>query len=147
MRQDVARIRGAGGIDRHVAFVDVLNYSFLIDHKGRAVAKALLFIKNSIVLNYCPFKVAEQWEGDAVLLGEFAIGGNAIYAETKNLSIRRFEFGDISLIRLHFLRSTTGEGRGKEGQHHIGLAAVIGKVNGATGGGRQREIRRHVTHL
>ena len=125
MRQDVAGVLGAGGIDRYVTFVDVLNDPVLIDHKGGAVSIATLFVKDSIVLHHRSFKIAEQWKRYPVLFGEFAVGRNAVYAETKNLSIVRFEFGDISLIRLHFLRSTTGESQNVEGQHHVFLSLKI----------------------
>ena len=110
MRQDIARISRARGIDSYVTFVDVLNNAVLIDYEGGAIAIAALFIENSVIPYNCAFEVAQQWKGDPILFGKFAVGRNAVYAETENLSIRRFEFGDISLIRLHFLRSTTGKG-------------------------------------
>lgn len=125
MRQDIAGVRGAGWIDRDVAFVDVLDDSVFIDDKGGAVSIATLFVKDPVVFHGCSLEIAEQREGYAVLFGEFSVGGNAVYAETKNLSIIRFEFGDISLIRLHFLRSTTGESQDIEGQHHVFLPLKV----------------------
>ena len=62
MRQDVARIRSARGIDRHAAFVDVLNDSVLIDHERGPIAEALLFIENAVVLHHGAFEIAEQRE-------------------------------------------------------------------------------------
>jgi len=44
--------------------------------------------------------IAEQRKRNAELFGEFAIGGNAVYTESKNLRIGGVEFGNISLICL-----------------------------------------------
>jgi hypothetical protein len=41
------------------------------------------------------------------------------------LCVSSFEFGDISLIRLHFLRSTTGKGKDVKRQHDVFLAFEI----------------------
>ncbi len=123
--QDIAGILGAGWIDRHVTFVDVLDDPVFVDHKGGAVSIATLFVKEPVVFHDCSFEIAEQREGYAVLFGEFSVGENAVDAETKNLSIIRFEFGDISLIRLHLLCSTTGESQYIEGQHHVFLSLKV----------------------
>lgn len=125
VRQDIAGVLGAGWIDRHVAFVDVLDDSVFIDNEGGAVSIAALFVKDPIVFHDCSLEIAEQREGYAVLFGEFSIGGNAVYTESKNLSIIRFEFGDISLIRLHFFRSTAGEGQDIKGQYHVFLSLKV----------------------
>ena len=58
MRQDVAGLGGAVRIQGHPAFVDVLDNSVLIDHEGRAIAEALLFVEDSIVLHYSSFEIA-----------------------------------------------------------------------------------------
>lgn len=60
-----------------------------------------------------------------MLFGKLPIGGNAINANSENLSISSFEFGDISLIRLKFLRSTTGECQHIEGKHDILLPLKV----------------------
>ena len=70
-------------------------------------------------------KSLSKGKSNAILFGEFAVGGNAVYAEAENLCVGRFEFGDISLIRLHFLRSTTGEGQHVNGQHDVFLALEV----------------------
>ena len=100
MRQDVARIFSAGWIDGDVAFFDVLNDSVLVDNERCTIAEALLFIEDAIVSYDCAFEIAEQRKRNAELFGEFAIGGNAVYTESKNLRIGGVEFGNISLICL-----------------------------------------------
>src|SRR5262249_29295714 len=90
-------------------FVDVLDDAFFIDHEGSAIAEALLLVKDAIVFHDGAFEIAEDRKGNAKLFGEFAVGGNTVYTHTENLSVGCVEFGDISLIRLHLLRSTTGK--------------------------------------
>jgi hypothetical protein len=108
--QDVAGIHGAVWIQSLAAFVDALNDPFLVDYEGGAISKLLIFVKDPIVPHDCAFEIAEQWKGDANLLGELFVGGDAVDAEAENLCVAGFEFGDISLICLKFGRSTTGEG-------------------------------------
>ena len=98
VHQHVARIDYSGWIDGHVSFVDVLDNSFFIDHEGGAITEALLFVEHAVVLDDGAFEIAEQRKRNAELFGEFAIGGNAVYTESKNLRIGGVEFGNISLI-------------------------------------------------
>jgi len=125
MRQNVAGVFCRSRIDSDVTFVDVLNNSVLVDHEGGAISEALVFIVEAIILYDCAFEIAQQRKGYPVLFAEFFIGRNAIDADSENLRVVSFEFGDISLIRLHFLRSTTGECEHIECQHHIFLAFKI----------------------
>ena len=125
MRQYVAGFRGGGWIDRHAAFVNVLNDSLLVDDEGGSVAEALFLIKDSVILHHRSLKITEQWKRYTDVLCKTAIGGNAVDADAEDLSFCAFEFGDISLIRLEFSRSTTGEGQHIEGQHHIFLSPEI----------------------
>ena len=99
MHQGVAGIDHSGGIDGHASFVDVLNYPLFIDHEGGAITEALLFIKHAVVLHDGAFEIAEQRKRNSELFSEFLVGGNAVYAESKNLSVGSIEFSDISLIR------------------------------------------------
>src|SRR5947207_7801874 len=125
VRKNVAGIFRGGWIDSDVALVDVLNDSVFIDHESCAIAEALLFIEDAVVFHHRAFEIAEQWKSDAVLGPEFFVSGNAVYTESENLRVGCFEFGDISLIRLHFLRSTTGESEHIKSQHHIFLAFEV----------------------
>ena len=58
MRQNVAGIGGAGRIDGHTAFVDVLDNSVLVDHKRGAVAIATLFVEDAVILYDGAFEIA-----------------------------------------------------------------------------------------
>ena len=100
MHQHVASFGCCSWIDCHIAFIDMLNDPILVDDKGGSIAKALFFVEEPIVFYYGSFEIAEQWECDADILSKTAIGRNAIYANSENLCVGSFEFGDISLIRL-----------------------------------------------
>jgi len=60
-----------------------------------------------------------------VLFGEFAVGGNTVNTDPENLCVSGFEFGDISLIRPHFPRSTTGERQHVKREHDVLLAFEV----------------------
>ena len=110
MRQDVARVHSAAGIDGLVPFFDVRDDSVLVDYERGAISKAGGFVKDAVVFDHGSFReIAEQWKRYAILFPELSIGRNAVNADAEDLGVSSFEFGDISLIRLHFLRSTTGE--------------------------------------
>ena len=109
MRQDVASILGAGRVDGFVAFLDVLDNSILVDDERRAVPVAAFFVEDAVVLDDRVLYVAQDRKSNPVLFRELRIGKGTVNAESENLCIICFEFGDISLIRLKFLRSTTGE--------------------------------------
>ena len=97
--QYVTCVDNRGWIDGDVSFVNVTNDAFFVDQESGAISKALLLIKNTIVFDDGAFEVAEDREGNSDLLCKFAIGGNTVYTQTKNLSVGCFEFSDISLIR------------------------------------------------
>jgi hypothetical protein len=59
VRQHIARVVGASRIDRGVAFVNVADDPVLVDHKRRAIAEALRFIENAIILHDRSFEIAE----------------------------------------------------------------------------------------
>src|SRR5712692_4611375 len=149
VRKDVARVFRTGWIDRHVALVYVLNDPVFVDHKRRAIAIAALFIEDAIVLHHTSLlKITQKREGKAQLFGKFAVSIRAVNADAENLGVRRIEFGDISLIRLHFLRSTTGKCKNVKGEDDVLLAFEVAElVTNASAvraydSTRQSEVRR-----
>jgi len=135
--QDVTCFNDRRWIDRDVSFVDVLNDSFFIDHEGRAVSETLLFVEDAIVFDDSAFEITEYRERDSNLFGEFAVGGNAVYAHAENLRVGGVEFGDISLIRLQLLRSTTGERQYINRQYDVLLSFKIAELVNLSIGGPQ----------
>jgi len=88
---------------------------FLSINECGSIAEALFFIKNSVVFHYSSLEITQQWKTLHRCPARNAVGRNAVDADPENLSIGSFEFGDISLIRLQFFVSTTGEGQHIEG--------------------------------
>jgi len=129
VRQYIARVGSSRGIDRYVSFVDVLNDPVLIYYECGSISETLRFVENAVILHYCSFEIAEEWKSDADVLREAFVSWNAVDAYSENLSIGSFEFGDISLIRLQFFRSTTCESQHVEGQHNILLPLEVAQLH------------------
>ena len=123
--EHVARLDDTCRIDRDVAFVDVSNDAFFVDQEGGAISKALLLVEDAIVFYGSAFEITEDGKCNSELFCEFAVGGNAVDTHSKDLSLISFELGDISLIRLQFLRSTTGKGEHVNRQYDIFLTFEI----------------------
>lgn len=128
MRQDVARVRSSGNVDGHVAFIDVLDDSILVDHKRGAISVAAIFVINSVIFHHCVLDVAQQRKRYSELFGEFSIRIGTVNAHSENLRVVSVEFGDISLIRLKLLRSTSREGEHVESKYDVLLALEIRKL-------------------
>ena len=145
MSEHVTCLRSAAGIDRDVSFVNVPNDAFFIDHEGGPIAEALLLVEDTIIFDDGAFEIAENRKRNPNLFCKFAVGGNTVYTHAENLSIGRFEFGDISLIRLQFLRSTTGERQHINRQHDVFLAFEVAQLVSLSVSGTKREVRSRVT--
>jgi hypothetical protein len=97
-----AHRHGARRIDGALAFLNALDYTRLVDHKGRAIRKLLLIVQDAIPFADLARHVAQQGELHAELLGELGIRVRAVNADAKNRGVVQIDFaiGDISLIRL-----------------------------------------------
>ena len=147
MLQHVACVDDGRRIDRDVSFVDVLNDAVFIDQEGGAIAKALLFVEDAVILHDGAFEIAEERESDSELFGEFFVGGNAVYTEAKNLGVGGFEFGNISLICLQFFRSTAGESEYVNCEYDVFLTFEIAQLVSLAVSGAKREVRSRVADL
>ena len=87
------------------------NDAFFVHDERGARGNAAVLVKDTVVLNHLAFEIAEQREGNSDILGEAFVSGKAVNTDPEHLRLRSIEFGDISLIRLQFFRSTTGEGQ------------------------------------
>ena len=145
--EHVTRFHHGRRIDGHVSFVDMSNDAFFIDQERRAISKALLLVEDAIVFDDGAFEIAQQRERNCELFGKFTVGGNAVNTQSKNLSLIRFELGDISLIRLQFLRSTTGECEYINREYDVFLTFEIAQLVGLAVGGAESEIGRLVPDL
>jgi hypothetical protein len=147
MLEHVTGVNDSGRIDRHVSFIDVPDDAFFIDQEGGAISKALLLVEDAVVFNNSAFEIAEDGECNSELFCEFAVGGNAVDTHSEDLSFVSFELGDISLIRLQFLRSTAGKGEHINRQHDIFLTFEIAQLVRLAVGGAQGEVRSLVSDL
>ena len=147
MLEYVTRVSDRGWIDGGVSFVNVPDDAFFIDQKGGAIAEALLLIEDAVVFDDGAFEIAEDRESYSKLLCEFTVGRNTVNTHSENLCLVAFKFGDISLIRLQLLRSTTGERQNVNSKYDVLLAFEVAKLVRLSVGGAQREVRGRVTHL
>ena len=145
--EHVARLISAGWVNRRPTLFDVADNTIFIYDESGARAKSTVLIKDAIILHCFAFEIAQQRKGDSEILREAFVGGRTVNADSENLCAGGFEFGDISLIRLQFLRSTTGESEYVEGQHDILLAFEIAQLHRLSVGVRQSKVGRRVTNL
>jgi len=145
--QDIACIGCRRGINRYISLINVLNDSIFVDNKSGPIAEALFFNKDPVILDHCTFEITEQWKRNTDVLREAPVGRNAIDADTKNLSLGSFEFGDISLIRLQFFRSTAGKRQNIKSQHNIFLSFEVTQLHLVSGSAWQRKVGSHVTNF
>ena len=145
MLEHVTSFNNSSRIDRHVSFVNVPDDAFFVDQEGGAISEALLLIKDAVVFYHGAFEIAEDRKCYLNLFCKFAVGGDAVNTEAEYLSVVGFEFGDISLIRLQFLRSTTCESQYVNRKYDVFLAFEIAQLVSLSIGGTQRKLRSLVT--
>src|SRR5207249_1558368 len=124
-----ARFISTAGVNRRVALFDVANDALLVNDESGAVSEALRFIENAVVFDHRALEITEYRESDAEFFRPVSVGGTAVYADAEDLCVSSFEFGDISLIRLHFLFSATSEREHVKSQHHTLLALEIAQLH------------------
>ena len=145
--EHVTRFHDRRRIDGNVSFINVADNAFFIDQESGAISEALLLVEDAIVFNDGAFEIAEDWECNSELFGEFAVGGNAVDTHSEDLSLVCFEFGDISLIRLQLLRSTTCKREHVNRQHDVFLTFEIAQLVLLSVCGAQVEVRSFVSDL
>lgn len=135
---------GAVGVYGRVPFFDVLDFAFRVDDERGAVGEAEFLVQDPIEGGDGTLtEVAGQGEAQVQLLRPVAEGGKVVCADANYDCAGILKFGETSLVRREFLRSTTCEGRGKERQDD-GLAAVFGQLEGVARRGLEREVGRAV---
>ena len=155
--QGGAHGQGGVGIDGAIALFDKLDDALLVDDNVGAQSPLVAFVifrrvvglEDAVGLEHLAVHVAEEWEGDADLLGEGSVGSGAIHADTEDFRIRSVDFtgGDSSLDRLKLLRSTTGEGQDVDGKEDVLLATEVAELHGFPAVAEKSEIRGGVTDL
>jgi hypothetical protein len=143
----LTNLEGTGRVDRGSSELYVLDDALVVDHERPPVAETAGLVVEAVKLRDIPPPVAEQREFDPDILGEASVRWGAVHAYSQDLCFGFFEFGDISLIRLEFLRSATCEGKHEEGQHDILLTLELAEFDLIALRVRQGEIGRPITDL
>lgn len=99
--------------------------SIFINGEGGARPVPALFVKDAVIFHHLALEITEQGKSHSYVFLEAFVRRVAVNTDSQNLRVALFEFGNIRLIRLEFLRSTAREGEHVEGQHHILLAAKV----------------------
>ena len=101
------------------ALLDVPDLALPVDHESGPVGDAPLRDQHAVLRRHLALReIAQQRERELSFSDEFFLGRNVVGADAEYLGLHALEFGDTSLVRQHFLRSTTGEGGREECQHH-----------------------------
>ena len=98
--QYAARLVCAGGINRFVALLNVLNDPVLVHNERSSPGEPVVLVVDAVSLGDFSKEVAQQGEGHADFFGEFLVGDKAVHADAEDLGIGCVEFGDIRLICL-----------------------------------------------
>ncbi len=147
MLDQTAGLGRAVRVDRVLADVNVPYDPFLVHDERGAVREAAFLVQDAVLFGDRPLEIAEERKVYAFLLGEGVVRWIAVHTDPQNLRPRFFELGDISLIRLELLRSTSGEGQNIKRQHHVLFPLKFAQLHLRAGLIRQGEVRRLVSHL
>jgi len=138
----------ARGVKRGAPFLDVLDFSFLINNERGTVGDPELRDEDAVIFGDLPFgEITQQRIRQVVLRGKLLLGRREVFADGEHLGVGAFKFGDTSLVRQHFLRSTTGKRGWKESQDNNVLTPEIGEFYFLPVRRGKREIGRHIADL
>lgn len=116
---------GGRWVDGGCVKIDVLDHAVLANHKRRASRKFHLVLPHGkrlndpILLQNRAIHIAQQEKGNTNLLRECCVGWRAVDADAENYRITCFDLGQIRLIGLEFLCSTTCESENVEGEDDV----------------------------
>jgi len=147
MFQEAAgRVRVAR-IQRFAFAVNVLDHTVFVNDKRGAMRHGKLVVQDSVLRRHIAGEIAQQRESYTYLFGIRFVRKLTVNANSEYLGSRLLEFGDISLIRLEFLRSTTGESEDIKSQDDILLSQELAERNFVAALIGKREVRRLVANL
>ena len=150
MGKPAARRVGPAWVDGAIAFLDHGDLSVHVHHKGCAIGNSHSLNQHAILLGDLTVMIADQRELRCEFFGPMGESRYKICADRQHLRIVCSKFSDTSLVCSEFLRSTTGEGGGEEGQDDVLLTLKIGKLNilaAGVGAGGNGEIGRRIAHF
>ena len=116
----------------------MLNDSLLVHNKRCALSPIILHalagilvkgLQNAVAGQNLAIHITQQRKSDADLFCKRCVRSGTVNADAENNCVIRFELGQISLIGLEFLSSTTGESENIEGQHYIFLSPIVAQFH------------------
>lgn len=120
---------GGRRVDGRCVEIDVLNHAVFVNHE-RGASRKFHFIcsqgerlHDSVLLQNGAVHIAQQRKGDTDLLCKCCVGWRAVDTDAENYRITCFDLGQIRLIGLEFLGSTTCESENVEGEDDVLLAS------------------------
>src|SRR5487761_282714 len=133
--------------------IDVLDHAVFANHERRPPRKFIFIVRHrvgfhdAVLLQNGAVHVAQQRKRDADLLCECCIGWRTVDADAENHRIACRNLGQIRLIGLEFLRSTTGKRENIEGHDYGLLATEAAERHHRILIAGQREIRSNIADL
>lgn len=118
-----------------------------VDDESRSATDKSLLVEDAVGLDYLSLDVTEQGESYTYVFLEAVVSSIAVNADADDLRITFLEIGNISLIRLQFLRSTAGESEHVEGKRDVLLATKIAELDWLPVRVGESEIGRTVSDL
>lgn len=122
---------GFSRIQGRIVHLLVNNLAAFVNQESCATAEFhghafnISLFRETVLAGHRASPIAEQGEGDTILLRERKIRKRAIHAHTQNLGVGAFQLCQILLESLYFLGSTTGEGEHIERQGNVLFPAVV----------------------
>lgn len=116
---------GGRRIDGGRVEIDVLNHAVFVNHERGAPSKfhfvrsQRVGVHDSVLLQNGAVHVAQQGKRNADLLCECCVGWRTVDADAENYRITCFNLGQIRLIGLELLCSTTCESENVEGENDV----------------------------
>ncbi len=106
-----ARLIRSRRVNRFSTLLYVTDYPVLVYDESSTASDESFFVEDTIRSDHLTLYVGEERECDSYVLLESSVGGVTVNRNAQNLRVILFEVGNISLIRLQFLRSTARKGK------------------------------------
>jgi hypothetical protein len=125
----------------------VADDALFVNNEGRAASNEPLLVEDTVSLHHLALEVAQKRESHPNIFLEPLIGRVAVNTDAQDLRVALLEIGDISLIRLQLLSSTTREGEHVKGQGDVLLTTEIREPDRIPLRVRKSEVGGRVTNL
>ena len=147
MSGQTATCQGMTGVNSLATSLNGLNGAVPVDHKRRPLGEMDDGHQHAILARDRAVIIAQDGISQPERLCESLIPGGLIHANADHLGALILESGDISLIRLQFLRSAARESLDVKCQNDCLAPLIVAEPHHFAILIRQAEIRRMIAHL